>query len=118
MGRFRPIGISPAASPGSTLPVDFYERFGTSRSRPRIAPSLRLVVYRAPGSCHHVRWNEYAARCPSVVVVTFSLLTAVVGVFLAIYRGDHAIGRDGGIVFVRTGTHSELSRNDHRGADS
>jgi hypothetical protein len=53
-----------------------------------------------------------------VVVVTFSLLTAVVGVFLAIYRGDHAIGRDGGIVFVRTGTHSELSRNDHRGADS
>jgi YafQ family addiction module toxin component len=30
------------------------------------------------------------------------------GDFLLIYRVDDVIGRDGGIVFVRTGTHSEL----------
>jgi mRNA interferase YafQ len=30
------------------------------------------------------------------------------GDFLLIYRVDDAVGRNGGIVFVRTGTHSEL----------
>jgi mRNA interferase YafQ len=30
------------------------------------------------------------------------------GDFLPIYRVDEAIGRNGGIVFVRAGTHSEL----------
>ena len=30
------------------------------------------------------------------------------GDFLLIYRADDAMGRNGGIVFVRAGTHSEL----------
>ncbi len=30
------------------------------------------------------------------------------GDFLLIYRADDAIGRNGGIVFIRAGTHSEL----------
>ena len=32
------------------------------------------------------------------------------GDFLLIYRVDDSIGRGGGIVFVRAGTHSELFR--------
>ena len=39
--------------------------------------------------------------------VTFSLLLAIGGDFLLVYKLDNE-GKSGTVVFVRTGTHSEL----------